>query len=59
MKRLRKLCDPAEPARKGVANRSALPDYTLHCTSAQLQMDNYMLEPAVADVSRALLGALL
>ena len=48
MKVLRKLCNPAEIASRGVVSRSASMEYTLHCISVQLQVDSPMLERAVA-----------
>ena len=48
MKLLRKLGDPAVAASKGMETRSAFMEYTLRCISVQLQMDNHVLEQAVA-----------
>ena len=48
MKLLRKLCDPAVAASKGVVARLAFMEYTLRCISVQLQVDHHVLEQAVA-----------
>ena len=48
MKLLRKLCDPAVAASKGVVTRSACMQYTLRCISMQLQANNHVLEQAMA-----------
>ena len=51
MKLLRKLGDPAVAASKGVVTRSAFMEYTLRCISVQLQVDNHVLERAVAGLT--------